>query len=76
MTRLRLIGATLAIAGILPATFGILYILGGTWLMTSLHVTVRLVTMGTIGSAMVWAGLWLWDKPLRDGRQKQSRVEL
>lgn len=74
MTPLRMIGAGLAIAGILPATFGVMYVLGGTWLMSSLHATIRMVPMGLVGSLMVWAGLWLWNKPLRDARQNLNQA--
>lgn len=75
MTPLRMIGAGLAIAGILPATFGLMYFLDGTWVMSSLHHTIRMVPMAIVGSMMVWAGLRLWNKPLRDAGRNLNRAE-
>lgn len=75
MIFMRVIGAGLAIAGILPATAAVAYAVGGTWLITNLNHTIRLVSIGIVGALMVWLGLWMWYKPLRDTRRNLNQAD-
>jgi len=63
MTALKIFGAALAIIGIYAAVFGGMYLLGGTWMLSSPHATIRIFSMGVAGALMVWIGLRLWHTP-------------